>query len=107
MGHRPLTAEEVEAAIRLLLGGPASARLLEEKHRNQVFAVGDQAIFKAYLSDGSARQARKVAVLGFLAGRGLPVPRLLGQGVLPVGTTGVPGTLEPTAVACHALPPRP
>ncbi len=106
MGHRPLTAEEVEAAIRLLLGGPASARLLEEKHRNQVFAVGDQAIFKAYLSDGSARQARKVAVLGFLAGRGLPLPRLLGQGVLPVGNSGVPWTLETRVVVGHVRPAR-
>jgi aminoglycoside phosphotransferase (APT) family kinase protein len=103
MGHQPLTSDQVEAATRRLLGGAASARLLEAKHRNQVFAVGEQAIFKAYLSDGAARQARKVAALGFLAGRGLPVPRLLGHGVLP---SGVPWTLETRVVAGHVRPTR-
>jgi aminoglycoside phosphotransferase (APT) family kinase protein len=106
MGHQPLTAEEVEAATRLLLGGAPSARLLEEKPRNQVFAVGDQAIFKAYLSDGSAKQTRKVATLGFLAGRGLPVPRLLGHGVVPEGLSGVPWTLETRVVTGHVRPAR-
>jgi hypothetical protein len=33
-------------------------------------AVGEQAIFKAYLSDGRVKQARKIAALEFLAGRG-------------------------------------
>lgn len=103
MGHQPLTSDEVEAATRRLLGAAAPARLLEAKHRNQVFAVGEQAIFKAYLSDGAARQARKVAALGFLAGRGLPVPRLLGHGVLP---GGVPWTLETRVVAGHVRPTR-
>lgn len=105
MDHRqPLTIDEVEGAIRPLLGGAASARLLEQKHRNQVFAVGEAAIFKAYLGDGpAARQARKVAALGFLAGRGLPVPRLLGHGVLP---SGVPWTLETRVVAGHVRPTR-
>lgn len=103
MGHQPLTSDEVEAATRHLLGGAASARLLEAKHRNQVFAVGEEAIFKAYLSDGSARQARKVAALRFLAGRGLPVPRLLGHGVL---ASGVPWTLESRVVAGHVRPTR-
>jgi aminoglycoside phosphotransferase (APT) family kinase protein len=104
MGHQPLTTNQVEAATRPLLGGAASTRLLEAKHRNQVFAVGDQAIFKAYLCDGpAARQARKVAGLGFLAGRGLLVPRLLGHGVLP---SGVPWTLETRVVAGHVRPTR-
>src|SRR6266516_3926703 len=87
MEHRqPLTIDEVQGATRPLLGGTASARLLEAKHRNQVFAVGEEAIFKAYLCDGpAARQARKVAALRFLEGRGLPAPRLLGHGVLPQG----------------------
>jgi aminoglycoside phosphotransferase (APT) family kinase protein len=107
MGHQPLTTNEVEAATRPLLGGTASARLLEAKHRNQVFAVGEEAIFKAYLCDGAAaRQARKVAALGFLAGRGLPVPRLLGHGVLPKGPSGVPWTLETRVVAGHVRPTR-
>src|SRR6266536_4244879 len=82
MAHQRLTTCEVEAATRGLPGGAGPARLLEEKGRNQVFAVGEQAIFKAYLSEGSAKQARKIAALEFLAGRGLPVPRLLGYGVL-------------------------
>src|SRR5262245_58477341 len=101
MGHQPLTTDEVEAASRPVLGGAASARLLEAKHRNQVFAVGEAAIFKAYLSDGSARQARKVAALRFLEDRGLPVPRLLGHGVLPKGPSGVPWTLETRVVDGH------
>jgi aminoglycoside phosphotransferase (APT) family kinase protein len=101
--HQPLTSDQVEAATRPLLGGSASARLLEAKHRNQVFTVGEQAIFKAYLSDGRARRARKVAALRFLAGRGLPVPRLLGYGVLP---GGVPWTLETRVVAGHVRPTR-
>ncbi len=104
MGLCRLTGEEVEAATRHLLRGPA--RLLEEKDRNQVFAVGGQAIFKAYLSDGSARQARKIAALGFLAGRGLPVPRLLGHGVLAKDNGGVPWTLESRVVADHVRPGR-
>src|SRR6266567_4842475 len=106
MGHQRLTASEVEAATRHLPGGAARARLLEEKDRNQVFAVGDQAIFKAYLSDGSARQARKIAALEFLAGRGLPVLRLLGHGVLPKGNSGVPWTLETRVAADHVRPGR-
>src|SRR6266571_6556436 len=106
MGHQRLTASEVEAATRHLPGGAARARLLEEKDRNQVFAVGDQAIFKAYLSDGSARQARKIAALEFLAGRGLPVLRLLGHGVLPKGNSGVPWTLETRVAADHIRPSR-
>src|SRR6266542_497642 len=107
MDHRqPLTIDEVQEATRPLLGSRAEARLLEAKHRNQVFAIGEQAIFKAYLRDGSARQARKVAALGFLAGRGLPVPRLLGHGVLPKGHSGVPWTLETRVVAGHVRPTR-
>jgi hypothetical protein len=78
--------------------GPAAG----EKDRNQVFAVGDQAIFKAYLTDGSARQPRKIAALEFLAGRGLPVPRLLGHAVLPKGDSGV----ETRVVADHVRPGR-
>ena len=50
MGQQRLTAGEVEAATRHLPGGAAPARLLEEKDRNQVFAVGEQAIFNAYLA---------------------------------------------------------
>ncbi len=107
MGHQRLTTGEVETAARALLpGGAAPARLLEEKGRNQVFAVGGQAIFKAYLSDGRAKQARKIAALGFLAGRGLPVPRLLGYGVLPKGHSGVPWTLESRVIADHVRPGR-
>src|SRR6266498_4663741 len=96
-----LTLGEVEAVVRPLLGPVVSARLLEQKHRNQVFAVGDDAIFKAYLWDGVARQARKVATLRCLEGRGLPVPRLVGHGVLANGT---PGTLETRGVAGHVRP---
>jgi aminoglycoside phosphotransferase (APT) family kinase protein len=107
MDHRqPLTIDEVEGAARPLLGGRASARLLEAKHRNRVFAIGEEAIFKAYLCDGVARQARKVAALGFLEDRGLPVPRLLGHGVLPKGPSGVPWTLETGVVADHVRPTR-
>src|SRR6266700_7659684 len=106
MGHQRLTASEVEAATRHLPGGAAPARLLEEKDRNQVFAVGDQAIFKAYLSDGRAKQARKIAALEFLAGRGLPVPRLLGYGVLPKGEASVPWPLETRVSAGHVRPAR-
>jgi aminoglycoside phosphotransferase (APT) family kinase protein len=89
-----------------LPGGAAPARLLEEKDRNQVFAVGEQAIFKAYLSDGRAKQARKIAALEFLAGRGLPVPRLLGHGLIPQGRSGVPWTLETRVIADHRRPGR-
>src|SRR6266498_595561 len=98
-----LTLGEVEAVVRPLLGPVVSARLLEQKHRNQVFAVGDDAIFKAYLWDGVARQARKVATLRCLEGRGLPVPRLVGHGVLANGT---PWTLETRGVAGHGRPTR-
>jgi aminoglycoside phosphotransferase (APT) family kinase protein len=106
MGHQRLTTGEVQAATRHLPGGAARARLLEEKDRNQVFAVGEQAIFKAYLADGAAKQARKIAALEFLAGRGLPVPRLLGHGILPNGDSGVPWTLETRVIAEHARPSR-
>jgi aminoglycoside phosphotransferase (APT) family kinase protein len=98
-----LSTDEVQAATTRLLGRATSARLLEEKPRNQVFAVDEDAIFKAYLRDGAAGQARKVAALEFLAGRGLPVPRLLGHGVLP---GGVPWTLETRVVAVHVRPTR-
>src|SRR6266487_4852235 len=106
MTHQRLTTSEVEAAARRLPGGAARARLLEEKRRNQVFAVGDQAIFKAYLTDGSARQARKIAALEFLAGGGLPVPRLLGHGVVPKDNGGVRWTLETRVAADHVRPGR-
>jgi aminoglycoside phosphotransferase (APT) family kinase protein len=106
MGRRRLTAREVEAAARHLTGGAARARLLEEKDRNQVFAVGEQAIFKAYLSDGRAKQARKIAALEFLAGRDLTVPRLLGHGILPKDHGGVPWTLETRVAADHVRPSR-
>jgi len=101
-----LTASEVEAATLHLTGGAAPARLLEEKDRNQVFAVGEQAIFKAYLADGSAKQARKIAALEFLAGRSLPVPQLLGHGIAPKGSSGVPWTLETRVAADHIRPSR-
>src|SRR5215472_650011 len=101
-----LTTSEVEAATRHLSGCAAGVRLLEEKDRNQVFAVGDQAIFKAYLADGSAKQARKIAALEFLAGRGLPVPCLLGHGVIPKGPAGVPWTLETRVITDHLRPSR-
>jgi aminoglycoside phosphotransferase (APT) family kinase protein len=104
MRQQRLTGGEVEAATRHLPGGAAPARLLEEKDRNQVFAVGEQAIFKAYLTDGSAKQARKIAALEFLGGRGLPVPRLLGHGVVPKGGNGVPWTLETRVAASHVRP---
>jgi aminoglycoside phosphotransferase (APT) family kinase protein len=106
MGQQRLTASEVEAATRPLTGGAAPARLLEEKNRNQVFAVGEQAIFKAYLADGRAKQARKIAALEFLAGRGLPVPQLLGHSVVPKGGSGVPWTLETRVAADHIRPSR-
>ncbi len=106
MGQQRLTTSEVEAATRHLTGGTAQARLLEKKDRNQVFAVGEQAIFKAYLADGAAKQARKIAALEFLAGRGLPVPQLLGHGILPNGDSGVPWTLETRVIAEHARPSR-
>jgi hypothetical protein len=82
--------------------GPAAGG----KDRNQVFAVGEQAIFKAYLSDGRAKQARKIAALEFLAGRSLPVPRLLGHGVLASVLGGVPWTLETRVAADHVRPSR-
>ena len=106
MSYQRLTTSEVEAATRHLPGGAARARLLEEKDRNQVFAVGEQAIFKAYLSDGRAKQARKIAALEFLAGRGLPVPWLLGHGVLANGPEAVPWTLETRVAADHVRPSR-
>lgn len=106
MGQQRLTTSEVEAATRHLTGGTARARLLEKKDRNQVFAVGEQAIFKAYLTDGRAKQARKTAALEFLAGRGLPVPQLLGHGIVPNGDSGVPWTLETRVIAEHARPSR-
>jgi hygromycin-B 7''-O-kinase len=98
-----LTTDDVEAATAQVLGRAVPVRLLEQKDRNQVFAVGDEAILKAYLQDGQAKQARKVAALRFLAGRGLPVPRLLGHGVL---SGGVPWTLETRLVAEHRRPTR-
>jgi hypothetical protein len=90
-GERRLTTEDVETVADQGLGRAVPVRLLEEKDRNQVFAVGEEAILKAYLHDGPAKQARKVAALRFLEGRGLSVPRLLGHGGLP---GGVPWTLE-------------
>jgi aminoglycoside phosphotransferase (APT) family kinase protein len=106
MGHPRLTTGEVEAATRHLPGGADPARLLEEKDRNQVFAVGEQAVFKAYLADGRVKQARKIAALEFLAGRGLPVPRLLGHGVLAKAGSGVPWTLETRVITEHVRPSR-
>src|SRR5258708_8277046 len=106
MGHQRLTTSEVEAATRHLPGGAARAGLLEEKDRNRVFAVGEQAIFKVYLSDGRGKQARKIAALEFLAGRDLPAPRLLAHGILPRDRGRVPWTLE-TRVAADHLRPRP
>src|SRR6266704_1768908 len=106
MGQQRLTTSEVEAATRHLTGGTPRARLLEKKDRNQVFAVGEQAIFKAYLADGAAKQSRKIAALEFLAGRGLPVPQLLGHGIVPNGDSGVPWPLETRVIAEHARPSR-
>jgi aminoglycoside phosphotransferase (APT) family kinase protein len=102
-GNRRLTREDVETVAGQLLGRTVPVRLLEQKDRNQVFAVGEQAILKAYLHDGRAKQARKVAALRFLEGRSLPVPRLLGQGVL---SGGVPWTLETRVAAEHRRPTR-
>src|SRR6266536_2450906 len=102
MAHQRLTTCEVEAATRGLPGGAGPARLLEEKGRNQVFAVGEQAIFKAYLSEGSAKQARKIAALEFLAGRGLPLPQLLAYGGFPSFGTWQAG--GPATLAAHVVP---
>jgi hygromycin-B 7''-O-kinase len=102
-GDQRLAAHEAEALAGRVLGRAVGARLLEEKDRNQVFAVGEGAILKAYLQDGLDKQARKVAALRFLDGRGLPVPRLLGHGVL---AGGVPWTLESRVVGGHVRPTR-
>jgi hypothetical protein len=102
-GERRLTTEDVETVADQGLGRAVPVRLLEEKDRNQVFAVGEEAILKAYLHDGPAKQARKVAALRFLEGRGLSVPRLLGHGGLP---GGVPWTLETWVAAEHLRPSR-
>jgi aminoglycoside phosphotransferase (APT) family kinase protein len=99
---RPLTTQEVEALAGRVLGRAVDVRLLEAKDRNQVFAVGEEAILKVYLADGLGKRARKVAALRFLEGRGLPVPRLLGHGVLH----GVPWTLETRVVGEHRRPTR-
>src|SRR5260370_11086885 len=106
MGHQRLTTSEVEAATRHLRGGAARAGLLEKKHRNQFCAVGERPIFKVYLSDGRGKQARKIAALESLAGRDLPVPRLLGHGILPRDRGGVPWTLETRVAADHVRPSR-
>src|SRR5262249_13845770 len=106
MGQQRLTTSEVEAATRHLTGGTARARLLEQKDRNQVFAVGERAIFKAYPADRAARQGRKVAALEFLAGGCLPVRQLRGHGILPNGVSGVPWTREARVSAGHARPSR-
>jgi len=98
-----LTTGDLEAVAGQVLGRVVGARLLEEKDRNQVFAVGEEAILKAYLRDGAAKQARKVATLRFLEDCGLPVPRLLGHGVLP---SGVPWTLETRVIGEHVRPTR-
>jgi hygromycin-B 7''-O-kinase len=100
---RWLTTHEVEVLAGRVLGRAVGVRLLEQKDRNQVFAVGEEAILKAYLQDGRARRARKVAALRFLEGRGLAVPRLLGHGVL---AAGVPWTLETRVVGEHVRPTR-
>src|ERR1700723_1655005 len=105
MGQQRLTTGEVEAAT-FHLPGAGPARLLEEKNSNQVFAVGEQAIFKAYLADGRCKQAQKIAALEFLAARGLPVPRLLGHGTMHKGNDGVPWTLETRVIADHRRPSR-
>jgi aminoglycoside phosphotransferase (APT) family kinase protein len=102
-GDLRLTPHDVEALAGQVLARAVPARLLEEKDRNQVFAVGEQAILKVYLQDGQAKQARKVAALRFLEGRGLAVPRLLGHGVLP---GGMPWTLETRVVGEHLRPTR-
>ena len=102
-GDQRLTTHDAEALAGWVLGRAVPVRLLEEKDRNQVFAVGEEAILKAYLQDGQAKQARKVAALRFLDGRGLPVPRLLGHGVL---AGGVPWTLETRVVGEHVRPTR-
>ena len=65
-----LTTGDVEAVAGQVLGRVVGARLLKERDRNQVFAVGEEAILKAYLRDGAAKQARKVATLRFLEGQG-------------------------------------
>src|SRR6266540_2020550 len=86
-----LTTGDVEAVAGQVLGRVVGARLLEERDRNQVFAVGEEAILKAYLRDGAAKQERKVATLRFLEGRGLPVPRLLGHGPAGAAAPRRPG----------------
>src|SRR5258708_1797914 len=106
MGHQRLTTSEVEAATRHLPGGAARAGLLAERARNQFFAAGERAIFRVSLSDGRGKQARKIAALESLAGRDLPVPRLLGHGILPRDRGGVPWTLETRVAADHVRPSR-
>jgi aminoglycoside phosphotransferase (APT) family kinase protein len=98
-----LTTREVKMLAGRVLGRAVGVRLLEQKDRNQVFAVGEEAILKAYLADGLAKQARKVAALRFLEGHRLAIPRLLGHGVLP---GGVPWTLETRVVGEHVRPTR-
>jgi len=68
------TTGDVEAVAGQVLGRVVGARLLKERDRNQVFAVGEEAILKAYLRDGAAKQARKVPRYGSWRAR---VPRRL------------------------------
>jgi hypothetical protein len=49
----------VEAVAGQVNGRAASVRLLEQKDRNQMLALGGEAFLKAYLQDGHAKQARK------------------------------------------------
>jgi hypothetical protein len=50
---------DVEAVAGQVNGRAASVRLLEQKDRNQMLALGGEAFLKAYLQDGHAKQARK------------------------------------------------
>jgi len=65
---------EVEAVAGQVLGRVVGARRLEEKDRNQVFAVGEEAILKAYLRD--VRPSRSARCHATVPG-GPGVPRRL------------------------------
>ena len=89
--RRRLTEQEASEIAAPTMGSTYAARLLQCRHRNEIFQIGASAVLKVYTVEGSSLAARTRWALEALTTSGLEVPRLLDSGTLEDGT---PWTLE-------------
>lgn len=93
-------AEASQIATRAL-GITVDALCIQRRHRNEVFAAGDDHILKVYTRHGQEKLARKAEAHRVLGKDRVWVPRLIAHGKLASGVTWTLETRVPTWNDAH------